>query len=91
MFFKKMSYCTSQKGMLCYTCKRRKTEGTAGRTKKIFQLLVSMIDTEKRKMGFHASEHGFHGLVHFLCPFLGGDAVARKKWQQKVKKEREEK
>lgn len=59
--------------------------------KKIFQLLVSMIDTEKRKMGFHASEHGFHGLVYFLCPFLGGDAVARKKWQQKVKKEREEK
>ena len=50
-----------------------------------------MIDTEKRKMGFHASEHGFHELVHFLCPFLGGDAVARKKWQQKVKKEREEK
>ncbi|MBS1358031.1 MAG: signal peptidase I [Lachnospiraceae bacterium] len=39
-------------------------------------------------MGFHASEHGFHGLVYFLCPFLGGDAVARKKWQQKVKKER---
>lgn len=46
---------------------------------------------KKRNMGFHASEHGFHGLVHFLCPFLGGDAVARKKWQQKVKKEREEK
>ena len=46
-----------------------------------------MIDTEKRKMGFHASEHGFHGLVYFLCPFLGGDAVARKKWQQKVKKD----
>jgi len=50
-----------------------------------------MIDTKKRNMGFHASEHGFHGLVHFLCPFLGGDAVARTKWQQKVKKEREEK
>jgi len=49
-----------------------------------------MIDTKKRNMGFHASEHGFHGLVH-ESPFLGGDAVARKKWQQKVKKEREEK
>ena len=36
-------------------------------------------------MGFHASEHGFHGLVYFM-PILGGDARCTEKWQQKVKR-----
>lgn len=89
-FLKKCTLARHQKVCYVILAKEGKQKGQQV-GQKIFQLLVSMIDTEKRKMGFHASEHGFHGLVHFLCPFLGGDAVARKKWQQKVKKEREEK
>ena len=87
MFFKKCHIARHRKVCYVILAKRRKTEGTAGRDKKIFQLLVSMIDTEKEKWAFMHQNMVFMGWCIFM-PIFGDAAVARKKWQQKSKKER---